>query len=93
MLFRSVVIAAHHNDTVVIEVDSDRPGVLVLHDLYYPGWEARVDGVQGTLLRANLLFRGVEVPAGHHIVEFSYHPLSLANLSVAARGLLGRNDE
>lgn len=88
-----VVIAAHHNDTVVIEVDSDRPGVLVLHDLYYPGWEARVDGVQGTLLRANLLFRGVEVPAGHHIVEFSYHPLSLANLSVAARGLLGRNDE
>ena len=88
-----VEIAAHHNDTVVIEVDSDRPGVLVLHDLYYPGWEARVDGVQGTLLRANLLFRGVEVPAGHHIVEFSYHPLSLANLSVAARGLLGRNDE
>ena len=88
-----VAIAAHHNDTVVIEVDSDRPGVLVLHDLYYPGWEARVDGVQGTLLRANLLFRGVEVSSGHHIVEFSYHPLSLANLASAARSLLARNEE
>ena len=88
-----VVIAAHHDDNVIIEVDTDRPGVLVLHDLFYPGWEARVDGVQGQLLRANVLFRGVEVPSGHHIVEFSYQPLSLANLASAARGLVRRGDE
>ena len=41
-----------------------RTGVLVLHDIYYPGWEVRVDGRAAPILRANLLFRGVEVPAG-----------------------------
>ena len=88
-----VLIAARHDNDVTIEVDSDRPGILVLHDLFYPGWEARVDGASMPVLRANLLFRGVEVAAGHHVVEFSFEPLSLKNLAAAASGLLRRGEE
>ena len=88
-----VVVVAHHGDDVVIEVDSDRPGIVVLHDLYYPGWVARVDGVVSPLLRANVLFRGVEVAAGRHVVEFTFEPLSPGNLAAAAAGLLRRNEE
>jgi hypothetical protein len=78
-----VTIAAYHNESVWIEVDTDRAGVVVLHDLYYPGWEVLVDGNTQPILRANLLFRGVEVPAGHHLVEFKFRPFSLSNLAQA----------
>ena len=88
-----VMIAAHHADSTIIEVNTDKAGVLVLHDLYYPGWEVTEDGKPAPLLRANVLFRGVEVPYGHHIVEFSFNPLSLANLGAALRNLVHGNEE
>ena len=80
-------IAAYSNNNVTVTVDAAQPGLLVLHDMYYPGWVARVDGTPTPIVRANLLFRGVEVPAGHHTVEFSFQPFSLTNLAAAARGL------
>jgi hypothetical protein len=81
-------IVSYQGDQVVIEVTTERAGVLVLHDLYYPGWEVAVDGRDQPLLRANLLFRGVEVPAGRHRVTFEFRPLSIQNLVAAASELV-----
>ena len=81
-------ITSQDDNRVSIDVDSPGAGVVVLHDLYYPGWEATVDGVTKPVLRANVLFRGVEVPAGHHAVTFSFHPFSPANLLAAGEGLI-----
>jgi hypothetical protein len=84
----NVVVAAYHDNHVVISVDTDKPGIVVLNDIYYPGWQAKVDGVAKPILRTNVLFRGVEVPAGHHIVSFEFRPLSLSNLLTAAAGVV-----
>ena len=65
----------------------------LLHDLYYPGWTVKVDGVERPVLRANILFRGVEVGAGHHVVTFEFDPLSFANLSAALKGALRLSGE
>jgi len=46
-------------------------------DSYYPGWRASVDGRPAPLLRTNLLFRGVPVPAGSHRVRLWFDPLSV----------------
>jgi hypothetical protein len=81
-------IVAYNRNSVSIEVQAERPGILVLHDIYYPGWEVTVDGETKPLLRANLLFRGVEVPQGRHRVEFAFRPLSLNNLVAAASDLV-----
>jgi hypothetical protein len=83
-----VRIASYSPNAVTLEVESDRPGVVVLHDIHYPGWEVTVDGERKPVLRANLLFRGVEVGAGRHRIEFRFRPLSVDNLVAAASGLL-----
>ena len=83
-------IVSWQHDRIEVEVDSLQPGVLVLHDLFYPGWFAEVDGVPAPILRANVLFRGVEVGAGRHSVVFRFAPLALANLRDAFLGLLQR---
>jgi hypothetical protein len=75
-------------DRVEVEVDSAQPGVLVLHDVYYPGWVVEVDGQPARLLRANVLFRAVEVGEGRHRVVFRYAPFSPENLRDALFGLL-----
>ncbi|HEY7383083.1 MAG TPA: YfhO family protein [Beijerinckiaceae bacterium] len=89
----SARITAYGRNDVTLEYEADRNSVLILHDIYYPGWEAYVDGERRPILRANLLFRGVEVPAGRHRVEFRFRPLSIDNLVAAATELLTSEDE
>jgi hypothetical protein len=85
-------------DSAVVKIESSSPGrvelvttstadgLLVLHDLYYPGWIAEVDGKPAALLRAALLFRAVVLPAGRHHVAFRFEPFALSNLAAALTG-------
>ena len=86
-------ITAYADNRIALATDSGRGGLLVLHDLYYPGWEATVDGVSTTVVRANVLFRGVEVPAGKHAVVFTFRPLSATNLLSAAKAMTHRDED
>jgi hypothetical protein len=62
---------------------------LVLSDTYYPGWVARVDGQPTTVLRGDVLFRVVAVPAGEHDVEFRFEPASVRlGLAISVVSLL-----
>jgi uncharacterized membrane protein YfhO len=81
-------IVSWRPDRVRVEVESRYPGLLVLHEAYYPGWVAKVDGRPTPIVRTNVLFRGVEVADGHHVVEFRFEPFSYANLRAAALGLV-----
>ena len=74
-------------NAIEIAVEAPGGGVLVLHDLWYPGWTAEVDGVRVPVLKANLIFRGVEVPAGAERVVFRFEPLSVAALGDAVAAL------
>jgi hypothetical protein len=67
-------ITGYENEKVVIEADARRDGWLLLLDSYYPGWEATVDGKPAPIYRADGFFRAVPVPAGKHMVTFSYFP-------------------
>lgn len=62
-----------------LRVQADMParGLLLFSELYYPGWQARVDGQRVPIHRANGLLRAVEVPAGVHQVEMEYRPASV----------------
>ncbi len=89
----AATIVSYDDNRVVLRVDTRESGVLVLHDLYYPGWQARVDGVVTPVLRANALFRGVEIGPGRHLVEFDFQPFSTENLLAAVRAAVHKNKD
>jgi hypothetical protein len=61
-------------DRLVLEVDTDADGILVLSEIEYPGWQARVDGQDTSILRANTILRAVPIKAGTHRVEMIFRP-------------------
>ena len=63
---------------MVIEAEAQKPSILVLGEIDYPGWKATVDGVEARLLRVNYNLRAVELPAGRRRIELIYRPASLA---------------
>jgi hypothetical protein len=72
-----------------IKVQAGAPALLVLSDLFYPGWEATVDGRPAEVLQANYVMRAVAVPTGAHEVRFLYRPASFrAGLAASAAGCL-----
>lgn len=74
---------------LVVEVDSDADGILVLSEVDYPGWRASVDDQPAHILRADTILRAVEVPAGRHVVEMTFSPLSVRlGLAISAITLL-----
>lgn len=80
-----VKLVRYRNTVVEIEITSPAAGFVVLNDIWHPWWSAQVDGVDSEILRANVLFRAVQVPAGRHKVVFSFHPLSGAIAELEAR--------
>lgn len=58
-----------------IKVQAKGPGLLVLSELYYPGWRVYVDGQPGTIEPTGGLLRGVTLADGSHSVEFIFSPV------------------
>ena len=73
-----VDIVDYEPERVSIMTSSTGPGLLLLRDAIYPGWEVEIDGTEARLLRANVLHRAVLIPAGEHDVEFIYEPDEVA---------------
>jgi uncharacterized membrane protein YfhO len=82
-------VAAFTPNEIRIEVDAVADGLLVLSEVYYPGWRASVDGAAAHLTQTDGLLRGVPVPQGHHIVRVWYAPASVRlGLVISALGLV-----
>jgi len=66
----------YNNDDILINVKTANEGVLVLSDVYFPGWIVQVDGTEDKIYEVNYCFRGVYLTQGSHQVRFSYRPRS-----------------
>jgi len=59
-----------------LEASLESPGLVILADVDYPGWELTIDGKPAPIYRVNRLMRGAAVPAGTHQLVYSYAPRS-----------------
>ena len=82
-------IKSYAPEQVVVLTSSTDPQLLMLTDVYYPGWQVTVDGAPTELLQADGLFRGVLLPAGDHEVVFIFAPRSFElGWKITAVGLI-----
>ncbi|MFI5456180.1 MAG: YfhO family protein [Isosphaerales bacterium] len=79
----------------VLEARLESPGLVILSDVYYPGWELTIDDKPATIYRVNGMMRGASVPAGTHRLVYTYAPRSFRDggvisfLGMAALAILG----
>ena len=85
----SVTLVAYEPNDLKYEVDSEKGGVVVFSEIYYPGWQAYIDGVEAPHGRADYILRAMNVPAGKHTVEFKFDPKSLHTTETIAFIALG----
>jgi len=67
-------------DDLTYQYEAASPQFLVFSEVYYPeskGWHVYIDGKRKEgLVRTNYVLRGIEVPAGKHILEMKFEPSS-----------------
>ena len=67
-------IEQYTSNRVVIRTSSAQPGILVLTDVFYPGWDAYIDGEPAEILKVDGVVRGILIEEGPHTVVFQYLP-------------------
>jgi hypothetical protein len=72
-------VTHYEPNRLVIDTHAAQPAVLVVSEMFYPGWEATVDGRPTRIHLTNYLLRGVVVPAGQHRVEMRYRAPAARN--------------
>ncbi len=81
----TVTIDRYEPGRVELTAHVQSPGLVVLADVFYPGWELTVNDKPTPILRANRAMRGALVGAGTHRLVYTYRPRSVwlgATLSV-----------
>lgn len=71
-------------NSVSYDVHSEKGGLAVFSEIYYPGWMATIDGESVEPGRVDYVLRALPVPAGNHQVVFTYEPASVDKTQWAA---------
>lgn len=72
-----------------IEVHVSGPGRLVLSEINYPGWHARLDGMPADIDEYRGVIRSVDLAPGSHVIVYEYLPVTLlVGLVMQAAGVI-----
>lgn len=70
-------VTHYQPDRIQVEAQLSRPGLLVLSEVWYPGWRATVDGETRPVEEVAGILRGVRLDPGTHRVVLAYDPASV----------------
>jgi hypothetical protein len=77
-----VRIASYEPNQISYDTTAPTPTVLIASEIFYPGWQATVDGNATRIIAADYLLRGIPLPAGQHHVEMRYRVTAARNGAV-----------
>lgn len=67
-----VRLTGYQPTRLTIETSAPTNTVLVVSEIFYPGWKATVDGQPARIMLADYLLRGIALAAGKHKVDMNY---------------------
>ena len=71
----SIDLEVHKPNYLKYVSNNNADGFAVFSEMYYyKGWIATIDGNELPIHRVNYALRGIEVPAGSHVIEFKFEP-------------------
>lgn len=86
----SAAVQDYQADRIVIGARLAQPGLLVLSENWYPGWQVEVGGAVLPVVPVAGLLRGAALPAGQYTVVVEYRPAwAPAGMAVSALAGLG----
>jgi hypothetical protein len=71
-----VQITHYGSNEIALAVNSSAPALVVLSEIWYPGWQATVNGVAQPVWQANGALRAILVPSGQSTVLLNFAPWS-----------------
>ncbi|MBR1688045.1 MAG: YfhO family protein [Prevotella sp.] len=77
-------LKSYEPNRLVYNVSTGKGGVVVFSEIFYPGWEATIDGQPAELGRVDYVLRALRVPAGRHEVVLSFFPKSVERTELVA---------
>lgn len=80
----TIRLVSYRPDHLTYETSSRHGGVVVFSEIYYPEWQATIDGKVAQVGRANYVLRCLQVPAGKHKVELRFDPPSVRTTETVA---------
>ena len=83
-----VLLKSYAPDEIAYDVQSEKGGVVVFSEVYYPEWTATVDGKPAEVGRVDYVLRAVNVAPGSHKVVLTFHPKSVTTTEAIAYGAL-----
>lgn len=72
----SAKFLTYGNNSFTAQIDVDRSVIVVFSEMFYPGWQAVLDGQATTIWKTNYAFRGIVVDEGSHLIEMFFRPRS-----------------
>jgi uncharacterized membrane protein YfhO len=84
----TVELTNYEANRLTYKVKSQNGGVVVLSEIYYPGWTCTIDGQATEIARANYVLRAIKVPAGEHEVIMTFDPQTVHITEAVAYGAL-----
>jgi hypothetical protein len=72
----TVSIDRYEPNHITLIADVNESSLLLLSEIYYPGWNAAIDSKEVSLLQGNSILRVIPVEKGHHKIEVKFQPRS-----------------
>ncbi|MBS4027059.1 MAG: YfhO family protein [Ignavibacteriales bacterium] len=67
-------IEEYRNNAIRFKGETPKTGLFLVSEIFYPGWNAYVDGKQTKIYRADWSLRAIVVDKGEHTIEMKFEP-------------------